>query len=53
MFVAEEKLAIEVREIDGVQVHYVNLAKACKREVLEQFTPNATSANHKYTRLTD
>jgi len=48
---SEEELAIEVREIYGVQIHDMNLAEARERKVLEQFASNTTSADHQHTRL--
>jgi len=51
MFVAEEELAIEVAKVYGVEIDNVYFAKAGEDEVLEEFAANASSADHKHTRL--
>jgi hypothetical protein len=43
VLVAEQELAIEVAEIDGVQVYHGDIAKAGEDEVLEEFAADATS----------
>ena len=46
MLIAEQELAVEVAEVDGVEVYNVNLAKAGENEVLEEFAADAASSNH-------
>jgi hypothetical protein len=53
MLMSKEELAIQVGEIDGVKVDDVDLAEACKHEVLEQLTSNASGTNHEHTGLSD
>lgn len=51
MFMAKEKLSVEVAEIDGVEIDDVNLAEAGQDEVLEQLAANAASAYQEYSGL--
>ena len=51
MLVTEEKLAIQVREVDCVKIDNVNLPKAGQDEVLEQLATNAASSNQENTSL--
>jgi predicted PilT family ATPase len=51
MLVAEEELAVEVAEVDGVEVDNVDLAEAGEDEVLEQFAADAASSYHQDARL--
>lgn len=51
MLVAEEELAIQVAQINGIQIHDVDFAETVEDEVLEQLAANATSANHQDARL--
>ena len=46
MLVAEQELAVEVAEVDGVEVYNVDSAKAGENEVLEQFAADAASSYH-------
>jgi len=46
VFVAEEELTVEVAEIDSVQIHDMNLSKACQDEVLQKLASNPASADH-------
>jgi hypothetical protein len=41
----EQKLTVEVAEIDGVHVNHINVFEARKREILEDFTSKTTSSN--------
>lgn len=43
---AEQELAVEIAQVDGVQVDDVDLAEAREDEVLEQFAADAASADH-------
>ena len=52
MFVTEKELAIEVAEVNGVQVDNVNLTKAGEDKILQELTADAASANHQNARLT-
>ena len=46
MLIAEQELAVEIAEVDGVEVYNVNRAKAGENEVLEEFAADAASSNH-------
>ena len=46
VLISEQKLAVEVAEVDGVQVYDVYLAKAGEDEVLEEFTSDSASSDH-------
>lgn len=48
---AKQELAVEVAQIDGIQVHDDNFSKAGENQVLEELTADATSADHKHPRL--
>jgi hypothetical protein len=45
MFVSEEELAVEVAEVDGVEIDDVDFAEAGQGEVLEEFAADAASAD--------
>ena len=51
MLIAEQELAVEVAQIDGVEVDNVNFAKSSEDEVLEQLAANAASSYHEHARL--
>jgi hypothetical protein len=51
MLLAEEELAVQVAEVDGVEVDNVDLSEAGKNEVLEEFASNAAGADHQHARL--
>ena len=51
MLVAEQELAIEVAQVDGVQVDDMDFAKASENQVLEEFAADAASSYHQDTRL--
>jgi hypothetical protein len=51
VLIAEEKLAVQVAEIDGVEVDDVDVAKAREHEILEQLAPDAAGAHHQNARL--
>lgn len=51
VLMAKEELAVEVAKVDGIKVNYVDLAKACQGEVLEEFAANATGTNKEDARL--
>ena len=53
MFMSEQELAIQIAEIDRIQIYDMNFSKACEGEVLQQFTANSACANEKNTRLLD
>lgn len=48
---AEEKLSIEIAEVDSVEIDDVDFAKAGEDEVLEQFAADAASADEQDARL--
>ena len=47
----EEELAIEIAEIDGVEIDNVDLTETCEYEVLEELAPDPSSSYEKYARL--
>lgn len=47
----EQKLAVEVGEVDGVEIDDVDVAKSGEDEVLEQLAANAACTNHEDARL--
>ena len=49
MFETEEKLAIQIAQINGIEVDDVDFAKAGKEEVLEQLAADATSAHEQHS----
>lgn len=46
MLMTEQKLAVQVAQVDSVKVDDVNLAEAGQDEILEEFTAYASSADH-------
>ena len=42
----EKKLAIEIAQIYGIQVDYLNVVKSSKDQVLQQLASDATSSDH-------
>jgi hypothetical protein len=44
----EEELAIQVAEVDGIEVDNVDLSKACQHQVLQKLTPDSPRSNHQY-----
>lgn len=46
MLGAEKELAIQITQIDGVEVDYVDFAETGQDEVFEQLAADATSAHH-------
>ena len=46
MLVAEEKLAVQVAQVDGVEVDDVDFTETSENEVLEQFAADAASSYH-------
>ena len=51
MLVAEEKLAVQVAQVDGVEIDDVDFTEAGESEVLEKLAANAASAHHEHARL--
>ena len=51
MFMTEEELAIQIAEIDCVEIDNMNFTEPRKHEILQQFAADAPSADEKYTRL--
>lgn len=45
VFMSEEKLTVEVAQIDRVKVYNVNFAKAGENEIFKQLAADATCAN--------
>jgi hypothetical protein len=48
---AEQKLPVEVAQIDGIQIDNVDLPEAREDEVLEQFAADAACSHHQNSRL--
>ena len=48
---SKEKLAIEITEVDCIEIDNMYLTKAGENEVLEQLASNSTSSNEQYTGL--
>ncbi len=48
VLLTEKKLAVQVREIDRVEIDNVDLAEAHEDQVFEQLAPNASSSNHEH-----
>lgn len=51
MLLTEEELAVEVGQVDSVQIHDMYFAKAAEDQVLEQFAADAAGADHEYSSL--
>lgn len=51
MLHSEQELAVKVREVDCVQVDYVDLPEAGQDKILEKLAPDATSTHHEDSRL--
>jgi hypothetical protein len=51
VLVSEEELAIQIAQVDGVQVDDVDFAEAGQQQVLEQFAADPAGANEKDVRL--
>lgn len=51
VFMSEEKLTIEVAQIDGIKIDDMDLTKPCKDEVFEQLASNPTSTHHQHASL--
>jgi hypothetical protein len=51
VLVSEQKLAVEVAQVDCVEVDNVDFAKARLHEVFEQLAADAASAHHQHARL--
>lgn len=51
MFLSEEKLTIQIAQVDCIKIDDVNLSEPGHDKVLEQFASDAASANEEYARL--
>lgn len=51
MFVAEEKLTIQIAQIDGIKVNDVNFSKAGQQKVFQQLAADTAGTHKKHTRL--
>ena len=51
VLLAEEKLPVEIAEVDCIEVDNVDLAKAGENEVLEELASDAAGADHEHARL--
>lgn len=48
MLIAEQELAVEVAQVDGVEVDDVDFTETSENEVLEQLTANTASSYHEH-----
>ena len=46
MFVTKKELTIEVAEVDGVQINYMDLAEAGENKVLQELATNSSGTDH-------
>ena len=53
MIFAEQKLAVQIADINRVQVDHINVLKACHRETLDKFTTDPTCANDQHSGYLD
>lgn len=51
VFVSEEKLPVEVTQVDGVEVDDVDVTKTEEDDVFEEFATDATGTDHEDSRL--
>lgn len=51
MRMAEQELAVQIREIDSVQINDVNVAIASTHEIFQQFAPDPTGSHDENARL--
>lgn len=51
VFEAEQELAVEITQIDCVEVDDMDFAESGEQEVLQQFASDATSTHEKHARL--
>lgn len=51
MFVAEEKLTVQIAQIDGIEVNDMYFSKAGQQKVFEQLAADTAGTNKKHTRL--
>lgn len=51
MLITEEKLAVEVAEVDRVKINDVNLAEAGEDKVLQELAADSSRADHQDARL--
>jgi hypothetical protein len=45
VFMSEQKLTVQVAQIDGVEINNMDLSKAGQDQILEQLASDAASAN--------
>ena len=46
VFMAEKELAIEIAQIDCVEIHDMHFSESSEDKVLKQFAPNPSSSDH-------
>ncbi len=51
MLVSEKELAVEITEIDCIEIDNVDFPEASENQVLEQLAADSTSAHHEHARL--
>jgi hypothetical protein len=45
MFLSEEELTVQIAQVDGIKIDYVDVSKAGHDQVLEQFASYPTGTN--------
>ena len=48
---SEQELAVEIAEVDGININDVNFFETGENEILEELASDATGANHQHSRL--
>lgn len=45
MLMSEEELPVQIAQINGVKIHYMDLTKASEDEILKKLTSNTSGAD--------
>lgn len=51
MLAAEQKLAVEITQVNRIQIDDMNLAEARKHQIFKQFAADTARADHQHARL--
>ena len=51
MFLAEKKLAIQVAQVDSIEINDVDFGKSSEDEILQQLATDAAGTDHKHSSL--
>ena len=51
MLMSEQELAVQVAQVDGVEIDNVGFTEASEDEVLQKLTADTASTNHQDSRL--